>query len=178
VLLEHVQLAADAGFTAAMCSDRFHPWGERQSHSGLIAAAGARSSIRAALEAFGEGGDVNKPALLQVTVSFARTEDECVAAAEQQWRQCALAPEELAHLATPGAFDHACAGTAIDNVLLHVPASSAVQRPVGCLLEDAALGVDRIYLHNVAGAHQARFIEACARHLLPAFDQQPVGGNR
>jgi coenzyme F420-dependent glucose-6-phosphate dehydrogenase len=34
-LLRHARLAASAGFTAAMCSDHFHPWGERQGHSGF-----------------------------------------------------------------------------------------------------------------------------------------------
>jgi coenzyme F420-dependent glucose-6-phosphate dehydrogenase len=35
VLLQHVKLAAEAGFTAAMCSDHFHPWSERQGESGF-----------------------------------------------------------------------------------------------------------------------------------------------
>src|SRR4051812_45468452 len=35
LLLRHVALAAEAGFTAAMCSDHFHPWSERQGHSGF-----------------------------------------------------------------------------------------------------------------------------------------------
>ena len=33
-LLSLVRQAEDAGFTAAMCSDHFHPWGEAQGHSG------------------------------------------------------------------------------------------------------------------------------------------------
>jgi coenzyme F420-dependent glucose-6-phosphate dehydrogenase len=35
VLLRHVRLAEEAGFTAAMCSDHFHPWSERQGQSGF-----------------------------------------------------------------------------------------------------------------------------------------------
>ncbi len=46
VLLQHAKLAAAAGFTAAMCSDHFHPWSERQGHSGF-----AWSWLGAALEA-------------------------------------------------------------------------------------------------------------------------------
>jgi probable non-F420 flavinoid oxidoreductase len=34
-LLRHVTLAAEAGFTAAMCSDHFHPWSDRQGQSGF-----------------------------------------------------------------------------------------------------------------------------------------------
>jgi coenzyme F420-dependent glucose-6-phosphate dehydrogenase len=33
-LLSLVREAEDAGFTAAMCSDHYHPWGEAQGHSG------------------------------------------------------------------------------------------------------------------------------------------------
>jgi probable non-F420 flavinoid oxidoreductase len=34
-LLQYVQLAEQAGFHAAMCSDHFYPWSERQGHSGF-----------------------------------------------------------------------------------------------------------------------------------------------
>jgi probable non-F420 flavinoid oxidoreductase len=45
-LLRIARLAADAGFTHAMCSDHFHPWSERQGHSGF-----AWSWLGSALEA-------------------------------------------------------------------------------------------------------------------------------
>jgi coenzyme F420-dependent glucose-6-phosphate dehydrogenase len=45
-LLRNVKMAAAAGFKAAMCSDHFHPWSERQAHSGF-----AWSWLGAAMEA-------------------------------------------------------------------------------------------------------------------------------
>ena len=45
-LLEAVQLAEQVGFTAAMCSDHFSPWSERQAHSAF-----AWSWLGAALQA-------------------------------------------------------------------------------------------------------------------------------
>lgn len=45
-LLRYAKLAAEAGFTAAMCSDHFHPWSERQGQSGFT-----WSWLGAALEA-------------------------------------------------------------------------------------------------------------------------------
>jgi coenzyme F420-dependent glucose-6-phosphate dehydrogenase len=45
-LLRYVQLAEQAGFGAAMCSDHFHPWSERQGQSGF-----AWAWLGAALEA-------------------------------------------------------------------------------------------------------------------------------
>jgi len=47
-LLEYVQLAERAGFGAAMCSDHFHPWIERQGQSGF-----AWSWLGSALQATG-----------------------------------------------------------------------------------------------------------------------------
>lgn len=47
-LLELVSAAERAGFGAAMCSDHFHPWSERQGHSGY-----AWSWLGAALQATG-----------------------------------------------------------------------------------------------------------------------------
>ena len=45
-LLQVATLAAEAGFTAAMCSDHSHPWSERQGQSGF-----AWSRLGAALQA-------------------------------------------------------------------------------------------------------------------------------
>ena len=45
-LIEAVRRAEEVGFTAAMCSDHFSPWSERQGHSGF-----AWSWLGAALEA-------------------------------------------------------------------------------------------------------------------------------
>ena len=45
-LLEAAQLAEEVGFTAAMCSDHFSPWSERQGHSAF-----AWSWLGAALQA-------------------------------------------------------------------------------------------------------------------------------
>ena len=48
-LLEAVQAAEQAGFTAAMSSDHFSPWSERQGHSGFawswLGAAMATTSL-------------------------------------------------------------------------------------------------------------------------------------
>lgn len=56
-LLGYARLAEQAGFRAAMCSDHFHPWGERQGQSGF-----AWSWLGAALEATALSfGVVNAP---------------------------------------------------------------------------------------------------------------------
>jgi coenzyme F420-dependent glucose-6-phosphate dehydrogenase len=56
-LLRYVQLAEAAGFAAAMCSDHFYPWSERQGQSGF-----AWSWLGAAMQATGFSyGVVNAP---------------------------------------------------------------------------------------------------------------------
>ena len=46
--------------------------------------------------------------------------------------------------------------------------SSDFQRHLAWLQEDAELGYERIYLHNVARSHQERFIEQVAASALLA----------
>jgi probable non-F420 flavinoid oxidoreductase len=305
VLMTHVALAADAGFTAAMCSDHFHPWSERQGHSGfawswlggalsvstmsfgtvcapgqryhpaviaqatatlaemfpdrfwlavgsgealnesitgggwpdkatrnarllesvsmmralwagervstrghvvtesarlysrpqrpplliaaaltpetarfaaswadgLITAAGDRDRMRAVVDAFREGA-ASKPIFLQRTVSYAPTQEAADAAALDQWRHCAVTSEQLAHLTSPAAFDQASASANPHDVLRIVRSSPDIERHIDWLREDATLGFERIYLHNVARDHQAAFLDACGEHLLPAFQIQ------
>jgi coenzyme F420-dependent glucose-6-phosphate dehydrogenase len=308
VLLRHVQLATDAGFSAAMCSDHFHPWSERQGHSGfawswlgaalertslsfgtvcapgqryhpaiiaqaaatlaemyparlwmaigsgealneaitgepwpeksarnarlqesaeviralwrgetvsrrgytttsaarlysrpahaplligaaltpdtarwvgswadgLITVAGPRPEMKRVVSAFREGGGEGKPMFLQVTLSLAPTDDESVGAAYAQWRHSALSSEQLANLTSPWEFDRLCDAAAVEEVLCHVRASADIARHLAWLHEDSALGFERIYLHNVAGEYQERFIDLCGRHVLPDLNQAPA----
>ena len=135
---------------------------------GLITVPGPRDHMRAVVDAFRQGGGEGKPMFLQVALSFARTDDEALDAAYDQWRQCTLDNQQLADLETPGDFDRACAGATRGEVAARVRVSADISRHLAWLQEDAAFGFDRIYLHNVARAHQESFIEACAARLIPA----------
>ena len=61
VLLQAVQRAEQAGFTAAMCSDHFSPWSERQGHSGF-AWAWLGAALQATVAAV-RGGQRARPAV-------------------------------------------------------------------------------------------------------------------
>ena len=138
----------------------------------MITTAGPRESMRAVVDAFREGGGDGKPVFLQVALSFARTDEESVAAAYDQWRFCALTTQQLADLRTPAEFDAATAHVDPADVLSKIRASADIERHAAWLHEDVQLGFERIYLHNVAREHQERFIEACAMRLLaPASDE-------
>jgi probable non-F420 flavinoid oxidoreductase len=132
---------------------------------GMITVAGPRDGMRQVLEAFRDGGGETKPVFLQVALSFARTDQESAAAAHDQWRFCALSTQQLEDLRTPEEFDAASAAAPLADVLSKVRASADIERQLAWLQEDAAMGFERIYLHNVARDHQERFIEACGRFL-------------
>lgn len=136
---------------------------------GLITVAGPRDTMREVLDAFREGGGEEKPVMLQVTLSFAPTDEEAVNAAYDQWRHCAVSTSQLADLATPADFDRASHKARISSVLEKVRSSSDVEQHLAWLQEDATLGYSGIYLHNVARTYQPQFIEACGTRLIPAM---------
>jgi probable non-F420 flavinoid oxidoreductase len=135
---------------------------------GMITVAGPRDSMREVIDAFRETGGA-KPMFLQVTLSFAPSDEEALAAAMDQWRQGVAGPEKLADLTSPAAFDRESANADPDEVSEKVRVSADVQRQLAWLHEDAALGFTRIYVHNVAREHQEHFIDACATSVLPHF---------
>ena len=141
---------------------------------GLITVAGPRDSMRAVVEAFRDAAGEDKPIFLQVSLSFAPTEEEAVSAAYDQWRHCAVTTEQLADLQSPSEFDRAAADADPRDVLSKVRASADIERHIEWLHKDCELGFERIYLHNVARQYQEYFLEACSRHLLPAFTRTPV----
>ncbi|MBA2605193.1 MAG: hypothetical protein H0U94_16545 [Acidobacteria bacterium] len=95
------------------------------------------------------------------------TGEESARIAWDQWRQCALPSTQPADLPSPAAFDAAVEHVSPSDVLEKVRASADVGRQLAWLQEDLALGVERIYLHNVAAGHQEHFIDACGTRILP-----------
>ena len=135
---------------------------------GLITVAGPRDSMREVIDAFRETGG-NKPMFLQVTLSFARTDDEARDIALDQWRQGVVGPEKLADLTSPEDFDRESAGARAEDIAEKVRISSDVERHLDWLQEDRAMGFERLYVHNVARTHLERFIDVWAERVLPAF---------
>jgi probable non-F420 flavinoid oxidoreductase len=133
---------------------------------GLITAGGSAESASRLVDAFHQGGGAGKPVFLQVTVSFAPAQEEAEAAAYDQWRHCVLDARQLADLAAPRDFDRASARASRSDVLTLVHASCDIRSHVDALLELAAVGFDRIYVHNVARHYQRQFLDAISPHLL------------
>ncbi len=140
----------------------------------LVTIAQARETMREVVGAFREHGGAGKPMFLQVALSYAPSDAEAEAAAFDQWRHCVVSPQELADLPTPAAFDRACAGARIEEVRARVRVSADAECHLAWLHEDAAMGFERIYLHNVARGHQERFIDMCGARLLPSLTRMTV----
>jgi len=134
---------------------------------GLITVAGPRHGMRQIVDAFREGGGEGKPLWLQVALAYGKTDDAAVEAAYDQWRQCALSAQELSDLTTPEEIDAACKDADRADVTERVRASADIGRHLEWLLEDVAMGFERIFLHNVVRDEQEHFINACAERLLP-----------
>lgn len=134
----------------------------------LVTVAQARETMREVVDAFREGGGAGRPMFLQVPLSYATTDAEAEAAAVEQWRHCVVSGQQLADLPTPAEFDRACADARVEDVRARVRVSADAERHLAWLHEDAAMGFERIYLHNVAREHQERFIDVCGARLLPS----------
>jgi coenzyme F420-dependent glucose-6-phosphate dehydrogenase len=141
---------------------------------GLITVAGPRGSMRAVVDAFRDGGGEGKPVFLQVTLSYAPSEDEAVRFAYAQWRHSALDSDALANLSTPAEFDRACNDADVADVVTKVRTSADINRHIDWLHRDCELGFDRIYLHNVARKYQDEFIDVCGTRILPEFSSTCV----
>lgn len=137
---------------------------------GMITVAAETAKMRRVVDAFRAGGGAAKPLFLQVALSFAASDDEALAAAHDQWRQCTVSPEQVSDLETPGDFDRASAKATPQEVRSQIRVSSDIEQHIAWLQQDQALGFSRIYLHNVAREHQQDFISICASRVRPALE--------
>ncbi|KYF89829.1 hypothetical protein BE20_06070 [Sorangium cellulosum] len=87
-----------------------------------------------------------------------------------RWRTNVLPPRLLASLMAPEHFDAAASFVRPEDVVAQVRVSSDVAQHAAWLREDAELGFDTIYVHNVALDQQA-FIDAFGARVLPALSR-------
>ncbi len=135
---------------------------------GLVTVSQDKDSMKAIVQAFREGGGEGKPMYLQVVLSFARTREEAAHAAHKEWRQAGLEKNDLADLDSPEAFDRATARLGIQDTESSVRISSNIVEHADWLSQDAELGFDRLYLHNVH-RDQQRFLSEFAERVMPLF---------
>jgi probable non-F420 flavinoid oxidoreductase len=124
---------------------------------GLITVGVQAEGLKKNIDAFREGGGESKPIMLQSALSFARTKEEALKAAHDQWGHAALTAPLIADLPTPQYFDAACANIPAEALLGRLRISADLEEHWRWIERDAELGVEAIYLHQVG------------RHALPDF---------
>jgi probable non-F420 flavinoid oxidoreductase len=135
---------------------------------GLITVNQPPETLERVVRAFREkGGD--KPAYLQVHLSWADSEEQALEIAYEQWKTNVFGSALAWNLETPGQFDEAARFVRPEDVRRSVLVSSDVDQHLSWLTEYAEIGFDRIYLHHV-GQEQRDFIRVFGERVLPEFD--------
>jgi probable non-F420 flavinoid oxidoreductase len=133
---------------------------------GLITVNQPPDALRRVLAAFRDGGGDGKPALLQVHLSWAETEDEALAVAQDQWRSNVFSSELNWNLEFPEQFDVAATHVRPEDLRHSLLISADPARHAAELRALVDLGFDGIYLHHV-GQEQHRFIDVFGGKVIP-----------
>ncbi len=122
---------------------------------------GAQNEVLTAYRDAGGQG----PAMLQVHLSWAETDQQAREIAYDQWRSNVFGPPLDQDLPTPAHFDAAAEEVSPDTVTEAVWASSSLDAHTAWLAQ-AGEEFDAVYLHHV-GQEQEPFIDAFGEHVLP-----------
>ena len=125
---------------------------------GLITTSGTKEDLAEKIRLFHEKAP-NKPVYVQHAFSFAKTREEAIDAAYDQWRSVMLPREELASLYKTSQFDEKGEEVTRAEVEEQVPVLTSVKElldSIGFLHE---LKINRVILHNINRNHE-QFIEA------------------
>jgi coenzyme F420-dependent glucose-6-phosphate dehydrogenase len=102
-------------------------------------------------------------------LSFARTHQEAVETAWDQWLSALLPSPVLATLRTPAEFDAAGAHIRREDVEKKIRCSDDPEQHLEWLRSDLELGFSEVHLHNVCRAEQERFIDVFGKRVLPGL---------
>jgi coenzyme F420-dependent glucose-6-phosphate dehydrogenase len=132
----------------------------------LITVSQPREQMARVVDAFRQGGGDRKPMFLKLQVSWAPTYAEAERAARIEWASNAVPSSILSDLRTPAQFAALAGVVGADALAGAVRISSELSQHLNWLHEDAQLGFDHVYVHNV-GRNQAAFIDTFAESVLP-----------
>ena len=133
---------------------------------GLLTVRASTERLRRVVDAFRRGGGGGKPLYLKVDLSWARTEEEALHQAHEQWRFNILGGDANWDLHRPEDFVAATRFVRPEDMRENVLVSSDLGRFAGWLSDCVEMGFEAIDLHNV-GTNQAEFIDTFGAHVLP-----------
>lgn len=135
---------------------------------GLVTIIGEKEGMQKIIDAFRRGGGEGKPLFLQAQLAFARTEEEALRQAWEQWRSVQFPSPILAALRMPTDFDAAGEYVRQEDIQKKVKVSSNPEWHLEWLRECVEMGFEEIYLHSIPrGSEQERFIEVFGERVLP-----------
>ncbi|UEM25077.1 TIGR03885 family FMN-dependent LLM class oxidoreductase (plasmid) [Skermanella mucosa] len=135
---------------------------------GLLTVGHGPDSVRKVVEAFRRGGGEGKPVYFKMDLCWARSEEEALRQAHEQWRFNILGGSVNWDLRTPEEFEAAARFVRPEDCRDAIHVSSDLGRLAGLLAEYAEIGFAGIDLHNV-GTDQEAFIDAFGERVLPQF---------
>jgi probable non-F420 flavinoid oxidoreductase len=133
---------------------------------GLITINRPVEDLKNVIDAFRNSGGEGKPLFLKVQLSYARTYQEALMGAHDQWRTNILPAEILDDLWLPKQFDAAAQFVRPEDLEKSVNISCDPKKHVEWIRSYAGLGFDRIILHNV-NREQENFIADFGEKVLP-----------
>jgi len=118
------------------------------------------------VDAFAAAGGAGKPRLGQLTVCWARNEDEAVRTAHEWWPNAGLAGEYRNELARVKYLEEASKNVTPEMVRKEVVCGPDPQRHLEAIAEFVRAGFDHVYVHQV-GPDQQCFMRFYEREIMP-----------
>ena len=118
------------------------------------------------IKAFDSAGGAGKPRLGQLTVCWARTEDEAVRTAHEWWPNAGLAGEFKNELPRVKYLEEASKTVSADMVKDEIVCGPDAQRHLDGIAKFAQAGFDHVYVHQV-GPDQEGFMRFYEREIIP-----------
>jgi coenzyme F420-dependent glucose-6-phosphate dehydrogenase len=131
----------------------------------LVTVNMAPDVLKSVVDAFRRGGGEGKPLFLQVHVAWGKDDAEARRHAFDNWRWNTIGSALAADVRTVAQLEQAAQFVRPEDMDRAVRISSDLRRHVEWLEQDAALGFERAYLHNV-GQNQREFVDAFAEHVV------------
>jgi coenzyme F420-dependent glucose-6-phosphate dehydrogenase len=144
---------------------------------GMITVGAADDKIRMLWDKFDEGAreagkdPTGKPKILQLHMSWARTERESIEQAVREWPNGGM-PFPKQDIKNPEDFAAMARLVRPEDFANRVLMTSDVEMHAALIQHFVDIGFDEIHLHNV-GRNQAEFIEVFGREVIPNLELTP-----
>jgi len=137
---------------------------------GIITVHRPFDELKEVVDAFRNNGGEGKPIYLKVQLSYAKTEQEALMGAHDQWRTNIFHSTVLGDLWQVEQFDELGKFVQPEELKGMVRISSDVQQHIDWIAKDMELGFERVILHNV-NREQELFINDFGEKILPQFNR-------